>query len=232
MESVTTKKLDRLSKEYWTILVFGYIRLIIQLSIPSELKSICIDYLFGETNFKFNYRGGNEEVCDITNDGLTMAAKNGKYGTVLFGDFFSFKTNPYLNFTVLMKLDEFRLHFNGFGFATPQFKQYVTTYFNGGENHSCTFNINGYFKNSKEFIGNYQHCQSIQEVEEFVNKKEIVAININGNDKKGRVWNWTKSDSYINNKHVFQIGLPDEVGIILYFGSRPCTITVIKQFLS
>ena len=39
-----TRKIGKFSKEYWNLLVYGYIRLMIQLLIPKEIQNILVDY--------------------------------------------------------------------------------------------------------------------------------------------------------------------------------------------
>ena len=73
---------------------------------------------------------------------------------------------------------------------------------------------------------------SIEHMINWAQKNDVVAININMNEKVGRIWNYSQNKSYKNNDKVIELGLPNEVGIVIYFGKVITKMTVIKQFIS
>ena len=230
------KQTNKRHEEYWTLLVYGYIRLIIQLSIPFDIQNICIDYISGDTDFQFQYKNGNQSTFKIIDDGLTINTILNRCGTILFGDFFELKQHKNLNFTVYFKLTDIGLGTIGFGFATPEFKAYVNEGYNPCKNHSLVLATNGYFKKSKDFNTDLEHASWPNHMRQWIRDKDkkngVVAVNINMNDKIGTIWNWTKNNQYKNNKNVISVGLPDIVGIIIYYGYNVQTVTVIEQFFS
>ena len=230
------KQTNKTYQEYWTFLVYGYIRIIIQLSIPSDIKNLCIEYISGDTDFEFQYKNGNESTFKIIDNGLTINTIQQKCGTILFGNFFELKQYKNLNFTVHFQLKKINIGSIGFGFATPEFKAYVTDDFNPCKNHSLVLATNAYFKKSDDFSTDEDHESWPSHMEDWITDKDkgngVVAVNINMNNKIGTIWNWKKNDEYKNNANVLSIGLPDIVGIIVYYGFTAQSITVIKQFFS
>lgn len=208
-------------------LVFGYIRRLEKkrVIIPKEIYEIILKY---SREMRFHFEPKTKDSFEISDDGQTVTYLNG-YSSIGFGPFFSALTQS--NVTI-----HFKLHTNvrhgcsGFGFYTPEFTAFKDETWNPGKNHCLSININGYMKSSKEFSHSYSHMNTPSHMNNWCIAEDIIAIQLDMEMKQGRMWNFTKQNSCENNEHVLEIGLPEEVAILIYAGEdHKQTFSVVHQ---
>ena len=147
--TATTKQYD--TETMIKLLINGYLRLIenkfcLSYAFPSGL--IDVIWLFYPRDFKFIDK--NLKEFKISDDGLTIE-KSGKqcYATIQFGEFFTSKSSLIYRYT--LKQTSGQSGFNGFGFITKDYKEFLMSDWNEGDNDSMIFYTNGYFVTSDRF---------------------------------------------------------------------------------
>lgn len=223
-----------LSQAKKDLLIYGYFheherKYCLKGGIPAVIYKLVLVF---SPNAEFRYMGGNEDSFDISNGGATVSLKNGKFGTVMYGDFLTVKQKSICTVHIELHADCGRFH-GGFGLCTRDFTEFRSQYYNAGKNHSLTLNKCGYFKTSEEFVVSklHKHSTELNHMKQWCRPQDTIAIHVDMLQKTAWIWNYSKSTSYENNEQVLLIGLPNEVAVVIYGGQLPQTYTVTHHEL-
>ena len=193
-------------------------------SIPAALKHMILKYfLFNE----FTFDDSNPHW--IMNDDKLSARLKAEHGTIKFGQFF--KSTDNVIYTATLKMEEGRYGGSfGVGFITSKFNEWNPSRWNDNEEawkECVTMYNNGYYRASNPFTelnpgyGSYSGPNwNYWNVE-----KDQIIIEINTLTMIGKV---SKSRDKRVIQGVFQLNLPEDVGIILNGSTK--WVTTMKGF--
>ena len=222
------------------LIVFGYIRESLdQLIIPEPL--IILISKFFERYWRFHKVEIIKDLYSISEDGLSVHAKEDAYISIPFGHFFSIHDKMVYKFLIKLGLYQNRGMYStignsGIGFITEEFDEFDHTinseYANGwnkGDNHSMLLLSNGWFVTSKDLDENAR-AYTTQYHQRWSSRGHEIMVKIDTKTMKVLIWNYTqtgiddmKLDEYDkdnNYQYLFQLPMNKKISIVVMMGAE------------
>eukprot|EP01083_Nonionella_stella_P104196 298318_1 len=209
------------------LLVMGYIKSMeTNESLSSHIPSCVCLMVIEHYPLRFSFE--ETDNVQISSDGLTACKEHtSEYLLLRFGTFLSIRDHVIVE--VVFNLDNVSPSSTAFGFMAPNYVEpALKGIFNLGGNHTMSITGIGYMVSTpSDFTSAYttESTKWISQFESLWDKGDQLHVEVDMIHKIGRIWN--NDDVEMN--HVFEIGLPESVAIMIDFGQSQQNISVISQ---